>query len=248
MNPNPSLPHHVLILGCGRSGTSIFGELFDQLNSYTYHSEPPYESLPTFDWSTPQAIKVPRVSMEKKPDPGLSFPLADILNQIPESRSIFWQVRHPLDTICSLKVGISQNWGHHPRPEDWKAWMDKPLLLRCAHHWNYINSVGYSKVRDLVKISRFEEMLIDPLGFAQAICTEVGVDLAAEREQYRSWADRVQNTQNEKFVEAQTSRAYSRPDHKVRIERWKENMPPQEVETVVPLVRHTAQLFDYNLP
>ncbi|MEM6630277.1 MAG: hypothetical protein AAF694_11435, partial [Bacteroidota bacterium] len=61
-NANLSTAHHVLILGCGRSGTSIFGELFDHLSGYTYHSEPPYESLAAFDWTTPQAIKVPRVS------------------------------------------------------------------------------------------------------------------------------------------------------------------------------------------
>ncbi|MEM6633047.1 MAG: hypothetical protein AAF694_25475, partial [Bacteroidota bacterium] len=233
---------------CGRSGTSIFGELFDHLSGYTYHSEPPYESLAAFDWTTPQAIKVPRVSVEKRPDPGLPFPLEDLLKRIPEPRTFFWQVRHPLDTICSLKVGIAQNWGHHPRPEDWEAWQEKPLLQRCAHHWNYINTVGYHQVAHLVNICRFEDMLTDPLSFAIDICSQVEVDQVAKRIPFGTWADRVQDTNNEKFIEAQTSRAYSRPDHRVKIGRWKENLHKHEVEEVLPLVRGTAQMFGYALP
>ena len=37
--------HHVLILGCGRSGTSIFGELLEHLAPYTYYSEPAFADL-----------------------------------------------------------------------------------------------------------------------------------------------------------------------------------------------------------
>ena len=241
-------PHHVLILGCGRSGTSIFGELFDHIEGYTYHSEPPYESLTNYEWSSPQAIKVPRVSVSIKPDPGLSFPLADILQLIPEPRTFFWQVRHPLDTICSLKVGIAQNWGHHPRPDDWESWLDKPLILQCAHHWNYINTVGYDRVADLVRVCRFEDMLTDPLNFAASISSQVQVEVNSGRPAFRSWADRVQNRYNDKFIEAQTSRAYSRRDHKVRVGRWKENMTAEEVHMVLPLVRKTALAFGYELP
>ena len=112
----PNQAHHVLILGCGRSGTSIFGEFFQHLSPYTYYSEPPYADLKKYDYSQSIAIKVPNVSDGFLPTEGLSFPLADLLETIPQPMSIFWQVRHPLDTICSLKVGIAKNWGHHPRP------------------------------------------------------------------------------------------------------------------------------------
>ena len=39
-------PANVAILGCGRSGTSIFGELFEAIPGYTYYSEPFLADVP----------------------------------------------------------------------------------------------------------------------------------------------------------------------------------------------------------
>ena len=47
----PTRPAHVVILGCGRSGTSIFGELFEHLEPYTYASEPLYGAMWQADWT-----------------------------------------------------------------------------------------------------------------------------------------------------------------------------------------------------
>jgi len=99
-----------MILGCGRSGTSIFGELFDGLANYTYESEPPFSSILSADFSLPLAFKVPQESSNHPSKPGLSFPLDELLNVAPTTK-FFWIIRHPLDAICSLKVGISNNWG-----------------------------------------------------------------------------------------------------------------------------------------
>ena len=71
-------PHHVLILGCGRSGTSIVGEFFQHLSSYTYFSEPPYVDLKAYDYAQPIAIKVPTESENFSSTEGLSFPLDDL--------------------------------------------------------------------------------------------------------------------------------------------------------------------------
>jgi hypothetical protein len=244
MAEHPS-PHHVLILGCGRSGTSIFGELFQHLSSYTFYSEPPFALLTELDYATPQAFKVPKESPAYPPSPGLSFPLAKMRRLIPSPQKVFWIVRHPLDTICSLKVGIAQHWGHHPRPLDWESWLERPLLERCAHHWHYLNSVGYAQVKVLAKVVHFEDMLRNPLAFAKRIAEEVGVDLHQERQNLTDWASRVQNRNNAQFVEAETSRAYSRPDHSVRIGRWQENLRPEEVRKLWPMVEGTAAGFGY---
>ena len=184
---------HVCILGCGRSGTSIFGELFEHLSDYTYYSEPDYYKLSTFDYTKPVAIKVPRPAENQLPSPGLPFVLEEFLEVFPEPRIIFWQVRHPLDTICSLRVGISKNWGHHPRPPDWQDWLDRPLLEQCAHHWDYLNSVGYHQIQDIAHINRFEEMILQPLQTAQQICQLAGIDIEKNDTAIRSWAKRVQN-------------------------------------------------------
>ncbi len=239
--------HHVLILGCGRSGTSIFGEFFQHLSTYTYYSEPAYADLKQYDYSQPVAIKVPTESNHFLPTKGLSFPLADLLQTIPKPLTIFWQIRHPLDTICSLKVGIAKNWGHHPRPLDWQDWLGKPLIEKCAHHWNYLNTVGYEKVADLVEISKFEDAVLKTETFANRICQLVDVDAKRESENIAAWCNRVQNTNNTKFVEAMTSRPYSTKDHKVKVGRWRENLTIAEIEQVWLIVRGTAKQFGYTI-
>ncbi len=237
---------HLLILGCGRSGTSIFGELFEHLPNYTYHSEPYFATLADFDYQQPIAIKVPKESPEYPPDAGLSFPLNALFELIP-SLVIFWQVRHPLDTICSLKVGISKNWGHHPQPPDWKNWLSEPLIKQCAHHWSYLNSVGYQQVASVATITRFENMIQAPQLFAERICQQVGVDTQLYQNEIATWAKRVQNSNTNDFIEAKTSRPYSTNDHTVRIGRWKENMTLKEKRLITPLIEETASTFGYEL-
>ena len=243
----PEPVHHVIILGCGRSGTSIFGELFDHLSPYTYYSEPPFADLLQFDFTGPIAVKVPKESSQYSPTPGLSFPLDTLLSEVPDPKQIYWQIRHPLDTICSLRIGIAKNWGHHPQPPDWRDWLDRPLLEQCAHHWNYINSTGFGQVRHLAIVKRFEAMIQNPLSFAQSVSREIGLDPAAHQSELAQWARRVQNTNNKDFVEAETSRSYSRPDHTVRVDRWKENLTPADVASIRPIIEQTASQFGYEL-
>lgn len=239
---------HVLILGCGRSGTSIFGELFEHLSPYTYFSEPDFDDLSSIDFSVPVAIKVPRKSKIYPSDKGLSFSLEKLKEVIPGPLKIYWQLRHPLDTICSLKVGISNNWGHHPQPHDYENWLGEPLIKQCAYHWTYINQYGYYQVANIAQINRFEDMLADPLGFASKIAQEVGVDVEQNSSEIRAWAARVQNKNNKSFVEAKTSRAYSTQDHTVKVNRWKENLSEEDVNLIVPMIRKLADTFAYELP
>ncbi len=242
------MPANVLILGCGRSGTSIFGELFEHIGGYTYYSEPDFDSIVEMPFDRPVAIKVPRESPRLQSTAGLSFPLGLMLDTIPNPRLIYWQVRHPLDAIASLRVGISKNWGHHPRPPDWQNWQHRPLVEQCAHHWNFINSVGYRQVRSLVEITRFEDMISAPFSFAERVCEHIGLDVAEHRSELRSWSDRVQDTNNSQFVEAKTSRAYSRPDHERRVGRWTENLGQAEAARRAAIVRDAAETFGYEIP
>ena len=236
----------VMVLGCGRSGTSIFGELFNDLANYSYRSEPPFEDVLSADYSVPLAFKVPREPADIVADPGLSFPL-DVLLQRQPAFKFFWIVRHPLDAICSLRIGIAKNWGHHPRPPDWREWTGRPLVEQCAHHWNHINSTGYKRVAHLATVVRFEAMIADPADFHRAISRQLGIaeDLASPGLQ--AWQRRVQNTNNADFVEAMTSRDYSRPDHSVRVGRWRENLSDDDIARIRPIVEATARQFGYGL-
>jgi len=240
-------PPPVMILGCGRSGTSIFGELFDHIGDYAYQSEPPFETVMAADYSRPQAFKVPRESEAHSPDPGLPFPLSTLLQCVPGMK-FFWIVRHPLDAISSLRVGISKNWGHHPRPPDWRDWLSRPLVERCAHHWAFLNSVRFEQVKDRATVVRFKTMIDDPEGFAVFVCKTLGIDDADRTEGIAAWSKRVQNTNNPSFVEAKTSRDYSRRDHSVRVGRWRENLSEADVIRVLPLIAEASRSFDYRLP
>ena len=184
------------------------------------------------DSTQPIAVKVPKESKKYPPTAGLSFPLSTMLAEIPDPKSLFWQVRHPLDTICSLRVGISKDWGHHPKPPDWLDWLERPLIERCAYHWNYINSLGYEQIRGIARVKHFEEMILNPRRFANTICEDINLDIEAHESALTQWAKRVQNTNNEHFVEAKTSQNYSRADHqiinpaRIKLPR-KVNAPPE---------------------
>ncbi|MCP4381437.1 MAG: sulfotransferase, partial [Hyphomicrobiales bacterium] len=213
----------VMILGCGRSGTSIFGELFASLAGYQYKSEPAFSEVMGASYVTPCAFKVPRESEGYLPDPGLSFPLATVRRRAPGMK-FFWIVRHPLDVICSLRVGISKDWGHHPKPPDWMSWLGRPLVERCAHHWAHVNSVGFGSVAGIASVVTFEDMIASPEEFVKTVGGALKLERPELQEGAQRWIRRVQNTNNEHFVEAMTSRPYSRNDHSVRVGRWRENL------------------------
>lgn len=236
----------VMILGCGRSGTSIFGELFEHIPVYQYRSEPPFEEVMAADYGRPQAFKVPRDSDRfGQPLPGLSFPLAAMRAHRPDMR-YFWIVRHPLDAVSSLRVGIAQNWGHHPRPPDWRGWLGRPLVEQCAHHWAFINTAGYRQVKDIATVVTFEAMIAGPAAFADGVCRGLGLDPGDFADGLAAWSSRVQDSNNENFVEARTSRGYSRPDHSRRVGRWQENLSADDIDRIWPIVAEAASGFGYR--
>jgi hypothetical protein len=102
-------------------------------------------------------------------------------------------------------------------------------------------------VKHLVKIKHFEDLILNPLPFAQTICEELGVDQDMYLQEIQAWSNRVQNSNNAQFIEAKTSSAYSTQDHSVRVERWRENMTSEEYEWVKPMVVDTAARFGYEL-
>ena len=84
MSQAPALPP-VLVLGCGRSGTSIFGELFRGLATYRYRSEPDFADM-LADFGPSRAAKVPTESVGFPADPGLSFPLEALMARHPTTK------------------------------------------------------------------------------------------------------------------------------------------------------------------
>jgi len=237
----------VMVLGCGRSGTSIFGELFHAIPGYQYLRELPFEAVLKSDLSRPLAFKVPREAGGLTNSPGLSFPLSLIREHAP-GMIFFWIVRHPLDCISSLRVGIAQNWGHHPRPADWKDWLSRPLVEQCAHHWAYLNTFGFQQVADIAIRVHFEQMIQDTSGFVRQVERALQSASLLTLPEVLAWTDRIQDQNNRNFVEAVTSRSFSRPDHTVRVGRWRQNLSDEDVDLVLPIIAEAAAMHGYELP
>jgi hypothetical protein len=192
------------------------------------------------------AIKVPKRSPGEAATDGLPFVLDELLAIVPEPRIFYWQIRHPYDAVCSLRPGISEGWSHNPRPPDWSEWLDKPVVMRCARHWQYINEVGFKAVQGLVKLSRYEDMVSDPIGFARKKCEEIGVDAAVT--DAPRWAALVSNRKAFDSYEAKHQVRWSRQDHKRRVERWRDNLSPSDIEMIAPIVRAAAEMHGYETP
>jgi hypothetical protein len=237
---------NVLILGCGRSGTSIFGELFAAIPSFEYLEEPYAADVPNH-CDRAIAVKVPRHGANLYAPPGCAL-TDELLARIPpEPRTVFWQVRHPYDAVCSLRTGIADGWGHHPRPPDWQEWKRRPLIEQCAHHWATINTFGYQQVANIAVVNRFEDMIRDPLTTAQRTANAVDIDPSQIQDALAAWAYRVRDKNDDQFVEARMSRHRSQPDHVRRVGRWRENLSPQEREQIRPIVAEAAGNLGYSL-
>jgi hypothetical protein len=122
------------------------------------------------------------------------------------------------------------------------------LVERCAHHWAVINGDGFDRVRDVAIVNRFEEMLRDPRECGVRAAESLGVPATELGVEFERWVDRVQDTDNERFVEAETSRRHSRQDHSRRVGRWRENLSTDEVDAVWPIVAEAASRFGYERP
>jgi len=240
---------HVVILGCGRSGTSIFGELFETLGAHQYFFEPNLEQVRQIDFSAgPVAMKVPKAFPGTPMTPGLPFLLEEFLSLIPEPRTFFWQARNPLDAVCSLRPGIEANWSHNPKPPDWEQWLARPLVERCARHWSYINVNGYRAVKQFAAINRYEDLVLDPINAAKKACSLTGCDVPPYQPAIEAWAATVGNRKDVSVYEAKRQVVWSRQDHSVRVERWRENLSPEEVAAVCEIVKEAASELGYPVP
>ena len=87
---------------------------------------------------------------------------------------------------------------------------------------------------------------MDSSKFSREICVQLEIDPELHNLGLKSWNRRVQNNNNEDFIEALTSRPYVNQDHSNKINRWKENLTKEHLE-IVHMVCQTAAQFEYVL-
>ena len=88
---------------------------------------------------------------------------------------------------------------------------------------------------------------MDSSKFSREICVQLEIDPELHNLELKSWNRRVQNINNEDFIEALTSRPYANQDHSNKINRWKENLTKEHLEEIVHMVCQTAAQFEYVL-
>lgn len=242
-------PRHVVILGSGRSGSSILGELFESLAAYDYRFEPSMAELGTIDYGArPVAIKVPKDDRARSPrfSPGLPFDLGELLDTVPEPRALVWIVRHPLDAVCSLRPGVAADWAHNPRPPDYERWLDRPLVERCARHWAYVNGPGHDTVGHLAEVVRYEDLVFEPVRTGMRVLARAGVGRRAASDAVARWAATVGNDKGAGAYEARRQDWLSGANRR-RVGRWQSELDTADVERIRPILGSVPAKFGYKL-
>jgi len=244
--------NNTLILGCARSGTSILGEFFECLPGYSFLFEPqlvPRAYRAAIDTCQPPiAIKRPKTAPEHAATctPGLAFDWPQLRASLPEPLTIIWIVRHPFDTICSLRPGILNQWNHSPRPPGWQELQQHPWEIQCANHWANINGVGFAALYEQVHVIKYENLVANPGAMAEVLCQWIGCPLPPPPEAM-TWAASVGNRKGSGAYEAKRQDRWSETNHQVRVGRHWENLTPGQRELVHPIVSAVASNFGYEL-
>ena len=245
---------NVLILGCGRSGTSILGEFFEKAPGYRYLYQPRLVpgTYAAALGESPGAIAVnrPRVareSHESQLTPGLPFHWPTLWDAFPSPKVVIWIVRHPFDAVCSLRPGISSDWDHSPRPENWRSLQSAPWEEQCAHHWVNINLWGYDAVKSVARVLRYEDMVADPANSARTLISWIGLPEGAHARETETWITSVGNRKAPSVYEARFQDRWSELNHQFRVGRHRENLDDSQRELIRKLVEPVARKFGYDL-
>jgi hypothetical protein len=243
---------NVLILGCARSGTSILGEYFEHFPGYHYLFEPTLEpekyAAAFANSGRPLAVKRPKVAHEAASTftRGLAFNWPALAEAFPGPYLVIWIVRHPFDTICSLRPGILSDWNHSPRPHNWRELRSQPWEIQCAAHWANINGPGFDAVRSVAKIIRYEDLVTDPQQTAELLGEWIGWSGPCP-ESVNTWVSSVGNQKGGHSYEAKMQTRWSENNHHTRVGRHIENLNDVQRAALVPTVEAAAANFQYDL-
>lgn len=236
----------VIIQGCGRSGTSILGELFEHLPLFEYYFEPHLEDLDNEILKGQQniAIKVPKGGGVLTS--GLACNMDKLINLIGDDYKLLWIVRNPLDTICSLKPGIEDGWSHNPKPPEYFELLDEPWYIKASYHWLYINNQGFSSLKKFGKVHvvRFEDLINKSSEAIEELLYYLGLNISIKSLQ--PYVNKISNKVKDSY-HAKNQVYWFRDNHKNRVGRYKENLNNNQINEILEIVNPIAIKFDYQL-
>ena len=252
-----------LIMGCARSGTSILGELIGSHPDVRYKHEAhsiwnkaglgendSHRLLAShandkikrkirrrFEYAKGQA----EFLAEKCPRSVLRVPF--IRDVFPEAKLVHIY-RDGRDVACSLLPGIGGDEWKHLKPPNWKALFEQEKgIVRCAKTWLTVMEIALADLEEVPHLAvRYEELVQKPWEIAQNILHFLDLP---EHDQVRDFCERIQNRTDGSYQPEKQSKWY-RPDHKVRVGRWRENLSDAEAEAVTALLAPMLERLGYK--
>lgn len=241
---------NVVLFGCPRSGTSLFLEVLGELGWNCYfepgmdfvtHSLRRESNARKMSW----AIKNP-IDVGGYRDPGLACRLVDLAAAVDDNYHILWIVRHPLDTICSLRKGLA-NWQHAPIPPGYLRLSDRQVDQRGVAVWKWVNGAGMQTVGESnmkVSVVRYEDLLIDPRTVVKRIMDITDTQVGGGQ------LDRcIRRVSKQPGVhEAAYQSRWSTKTHSAHMGRWRENMNIMQLTYAIRELGNLPEQYGYSLP
>lgn len=252
-----------LIIGCARSGTSILGELIGSHPDVKYLFESHYiwelgghgenESHRLTAANATPMIKAQirgwfesqrgqaKLLAEKTPRNVLRVPYLRSL--FPEAK-IVHIVRDGRDVACSMVPGCGKDHWMHLKPPRWKELFESYRgAVRCALAWKEIMEIALHDLAEVPHLQvRYEDLIADPGAVSRRLLSylELEPDPAVER-----FCANIQNSTGDSY-HAQIQTIWYRPDHQVRVGRWRENLTEEECRIIQSSLSQLLEKFDYE--
>ncbi|MEC7777215.1 MAG: sulfotransferase [Planctomycetota bacterium] len=248
------IPRPVFLLGCARSGTSIFGEALASHPAVTYLFElsPTWNSIVEegADHRLEEAAADPELArrvyeefsghlrgepgevlLEKNPKHVLRLPFLAAL--FPWGRFVHI-IRDGRDTAASLMFrNRGDGWGHLQVP-GWRELLERypqENHIRCAHQWRIAVETARSdgaRLGDRYLELRYESLVESPLAIAEEALAFMGLDAPAA---VADFCLKIQDETEGSYHALKQVRHYV-DNHSRRIGRYRENLTPDQVAEV----------------
>lgn len=254
------------VFGCARSGTSILGELLAAHPQVHYL----FEANKIWDCAAERCDGSHRLQadaatasvcrqllrefrrqisggatlmVEKCPRNALRIPF--LREAFPKARLVHI-IRDGRDTACSLVPGMASGKWLHLRPPDWQQIEARHEgVIRCAVAWQSIIQIALTDLAGSNHLEiRYERLVADPLNVAEELLAFLQLPLTPS---VREFARRIQDRTAGSY-QARFQTQWYRPDHDVRIGRWRENLTPQQQDAIHRLIGPTLVRLGYELP
>lgn len=252
------------LFGCARSGTSIFGEILASHPSvgYVFEARDVWSRLETdpeasHRWEASTATDVSSADLrsalvrrgggkplilEKNPRHSLHIPF---LHAHFRDAKLIHIVRDGRDVAWSMVPGIGGEGWHHLRPPSWRRLMcEAHGVVRSARAWREVLEIALADLAEVPHLEvRYEHLIEDAFGTARSALAFLNLPMTPEVEEF---CGRIANRTEGTYQAAHQDRWF-RPDHSVRVGRWREHRlrHPAEAEEVERILRPLLDRLGY---